>query len=65
MSTQHRKMSTQHSTHVYVLKFTKNSVQNLNYPSTRRADNIHLKRPLTNSYCTSFEYQGLHVIIPY
>ena len=46
-------------------KFTKNSVRNLNYPSTRGADNLHLKRPLTNSYRTSFEYQGLDVIIPY
>ena len=35
-------------------KFTKNSVRNLNYPSTRGADNLHLKRPLTNSYRTCY-----------
>ena len=31
-------------------KFVANVVHNVNYPSTRRKNNLHLKRPLTNAY---------------
>ena len=41
-------------------KFIINMAYNANYPSTRRKNNLHLKRPLTSVYRSTFEYQGAH-----